>query len=68
MNESRKIFSTVMFAMRTSFRKCGSRRLVGPAHGGIQEDFLNCETTFDWLIASTIKAGLQVKIIVKFKQ
>jgi len=35
MNESRKIFSTVMFAKRTSFRKCGFRRLVGPVHEGI---------------------------------
>ena len=35
MKEFRKIFSTVMFAMRTSFRKCGFRRLVGPVHEGI---------------------------------
>ena len=35
MKESRKIFSTVVFAMRTYFRKCGFRRLVRPVHEGI---------------------------------
>ena len=27
-----EILSNVSFAMRTSFRKCGFRRLVGPVH------------------------------------
>ena len=36
----RKIFSNVSFAMRSSFRKCGFRRLVGLIHEGIREDFL----------------------------
>ena len=30
--ELRKILSMVMFVMRSSFRKCGFRRLVGPVH------------------------------------
>ena len=30
----------VTSALRSSFRKCGFRRLVGLVHEGIQEDFL----------------------------
>ena len=42
----RKILSNASFAMRSSFRKCGFRRLVGPVHEGIQEDFLNCGSRY----------------------
>ena len=30
-----EILSNVSFAMRSSFKKCGFRRLVGPVHEGI---------------------------------
>jgi len=34
-SKCRKILSNVSFARRSSFRKCGFRRHVGPVHEGI---------------------------------